>query len=299
MSTIPLRDEKSIPGLLSAMEIELEQCGRDFPDLIPRSRNAVRIVKTFLDHLKSIILASDFGSKQEEILFFKEIKPRFVSELIFHCRVHQVQSSRPLFRNRIQEEYLARQLTRIEYFLQKHRAFYHYMQSNQQNQDEEYFLRGVEDTDLSMDDYFFNADTRFSTGYDYLVSCFKAYERLGSWINEEMQGLPHPYFPQPARPVKLVWTGSKSALIELIYGLQTCGVFNNGAADIKQIATSFEQLYRVDLGGYYRTFQELRMRKKNRTAFLDHVKERLNIRMDELEHQEDLRLKSHVQLRKP
>ncbi len=294
MNTELLPEEKTIPGLLATMEMELEQCGRNFPDLISRSRQAVRIVKSSLDHLKSIILASEFPSKQEEIRFFKETKPRFVSELIFHCRVHQVQSSRPLFRNRIQEEYLSRQLARIEYFLQKHRAFYHYMQSNRQDQDEAYFLRGAVDSYLSMDDYFFNADTRFSTGYDYLVSCFRAYERLGSWISEELQGLPDPYFTNRSKPVKLVWTGPKAALIELVYGLQTSGVFNNGAADIKQIATSFEQLFRVDMGGYYRTFQELRLRKKNRTAFLDRLKERLNLRMDELERQEQSRLKSRA-----
>ena len=45
----------------------------------------------------------------------------------------------------------------------------------------------------------------------------------------------------PRKPnVKLTWTGSKVALIELIYALHTEGVFNNGAADLKNIAEYFE-----------------------------------------------------------
>ncbi|MDH7459858.1 RteC domain-containing protein [Chitinophagaceae bacterium 26-R-25] len=66
-----------------------------------------------------------------------------------------------------------------------------------------------------------------------------------------------------------------------MYALQSLVVFNNGAADIKLLATYFERIFTVDLGNYYRIFQEIRIRKGNRTAFLKSLIERLTQRMDD------------------
>jgi hypothetical protein len=73
---------------------------------------------------------------------------------------------------------------------------------------------------------------------------------------------------QDAPKVNLYWTKSKTALIELIYALHSHDAFDNGRADIKDIAASFEHLFGVELGDYYCTFLELRMRKTGRTKFL-------------------------------
>lgn len=50
-----------------------------------------------------------------------------------------------------------------------------------------------------------------------------------------------------AKPV-LTSAGSKTALIELLYALQSTGVFNNASADVKQIATYFQETFNVELG---------------------------------------------------
>ena len=48
--------------------------------------------------------------------------------------------------------------------------------------------------------------------------------------------------------MKMMWTGSKVALTELIFALHTEGAFNNGAADLKDIAEYFEHIFEIDLG---------------------------------------------------
>mgnify|MGYP000703370779 CR=1 FL=1 len=80
--------------------------------------------------------------------------------------------------------------------------------------------------------------------------------------------------------VKLTWTGSKVALIELIYALHTEGVFNNGAADLKDIAEYFEHTFEIDLGQYRRVFLEIRARKNDRTKFLTTLNDSLQKRME-------------------
>ncbi|MES1220841.1 MAG: RteC domain-containing protein [Bacteroidota bacterium] len=90
---------------------------------------------------------------------------------------------------------------------------------------------------------------------------------------------PEPRSPSPSASLK--WTGPKVALIEMIYALQSSGVFQNGAADIKQVTAFFESVCGVELGNVYNSFQEMRLRKKNRAVFLDLLRDRLIQRMDE------------------
>jgi hypothetical protein len=79
---------------------------------------------------------------------------------------------------------------------------------------------------------------------------------------------------------KLTWTDSKTALIELIYAFHSQASLDNGKVDIKEIATYFEQTFNVDLGDYYKTFLEIRIRKSSRTKYLDSMRESLLKKMD-------------------
>ena len=79
---------------------------------------------------------------------------------------------------------------------------------------------------------------------------------------------------------KLIWTSSKVALTELIYALHSEGVFNNGAADLKDIAENFEHIFEIDLGQYRRTFLEIRARKNDKTKFITTLNDALLKRME-------------------
>jgi len=63
--------------------------------------------------------------------------------------------------------------------------------------------------------------------------------------------------------------------------LHTQGVFNNGNADIKEIAAHFESMFNIELGDYYSTYMEIRIRKTARTKFLNTLKNSLVKRKDE------------------
>lgn len=82
-------------------------------------------------------------------------------------------------------------------------------------------------------------------------------------------------------PKKLKWTGSKVALIELIYALHYHGVFDSGNNDIREVAQYFESAFDIDLGNFYQTYLELRNRKMNRTKFLDVLRDELLKKMEE------------------
>ena len=66
-----------------------------------------------------------------------------------------------------------------------------------------------------------------------------------------------------------------------MYAFHTKGVFNNGAADLKEIASYFEDIFQIDLGQYRRTFLEIRARKTERTKFINALEVTLKKRMDD------------------
>jgi hypothetical protein len=80
---------------------------------------------------------------------------------------------------------------------------------------------------------------------------------------------------------KLLWTGTRAALVELLFGLHAAGVFNNSNASLAQIARYFETMFGMELGNFHRAFQEIRNRKSGRTNFIDSLKKKLVERMDE------------------
>ncbi|MFZ6011415.1 MAG: RteC domain-containing protein [Bacteroidota bacterium] len=51
--------------------------------------------------------------------------------------------------------------------------------------------------------------------------------------------------------------------------------------DIKVIASAFEEVFNISLGDYYRTFQDMRIRKRSQTPFLDHLREKFTYRISD------------------
>ncbi|MDE5417605.1 RteC domain-containing protein [Labilibaculum sp. DW002] len=82
---------------------------------------------------------------------------------------------------------------------------------------------------------------------------------------------------------QLKWTESKTALVELIYGLHSSKSINDGKEGIKRIAQLFESMFDIDLGDVYHTFSEVRNRKIEQTKFLDLLKDSLLTKMKEID----------------
>jgi len=80
---------------------------------------------------------------------------------------------------------------------------------------------------------------------------------------------------------KLFWTDTKKAAIELIYAIHSSKSINSGKVDIKELASAFERVLHIKLGDLYHGFIEIRLRKKERTRYLDNLKDSLIQRMDE------------------
>jgi len=252
-----------------------------------QATKSIAAVVDSMSALKSYIKDYKFKNAEEEIHFFKRLKPRFSNQLIYFMKVQKIETERPNGSHKVQCKYLSQELDRLKYFFDNNLAFYKYYRNDATHLDEKYFTRQPYDINLNLDPHIFDHDPNFSTSHDYKIARLLANEMLESYLKNALADLEmqeHKSTEAIDLPkFKLSWTGSKAALIELLYGLHSVSAFNNGKAEIKHIATYLEAVFDVDLGNYYRTFQEIRIRKKNRTSFIDTIKNCLVGKMDEID----------------
>jgi hypothetical protein len=269
--------------LLNNLNEQLNFIDLEIDDQIKKCEQAITVILKSINELKKAATKTNFKSKSEEIQFFKEIKPQFTSKLIYFNRVYKIEMKKPNGGNKILKKYYNNELLKLKAFFDNELEFYQYFRSGSTYLDYKYFLRGEFDIKLALDSYYFESDISFATSHDFKVATILANDLIELYLENQLLMLENNENSEKSQRkpnVKLTWTGSKVALIELIYALHTEGVFNNGAADLKDIAEYFEHTFEIDLGQYRRVFLEIRARKSDRTKFLTTLNDSLQKRME-------------------
>ena len=240
--------------------------------------NAIVLVLQKIEEVKKHIQEKGFKDAEEEILFFKQLKPQLVSKLIFFNSIYKIETKRPRGGDKIIRKYLNIELSKIKRYFDANLEFYKYYRTNSTHLDNKYFVRGKHDIKLSLDTYYFEADHNFTTSHDYKVAKIIANDLIQVYLEDQLNNNSQKrIWENPP----LNWTGSKTSLIELIYSLHSQGSIDNGNADIKIIAKTFENMFNIDLGDFYHSYLELKAWKMNRTKFRDSLRDALIKRMDE------------------
>lgn len=255
----------------------------EIDDPILRSENAINVIITSIEKLKTIFEKEKIKSVDQEIDFFKNIKPKFTSKLIYYNAIYKIETKKPHGGERILKKYLNHELEKLKRYFDNNLDFYKYYRTGSNYLDHKYFTRGKFDIKLALDSFYFEVDHSFSTSHDFKVGKIMAHDLIQVYLEDKLLMMENrePRVKSQVNPkVKQNWTGSKVALIELLYALHTEGVFNNGASDLKDIAEYFENIFNIDLGQYHRAFLEIRMRKSEQTKFLNSLKEKLVKRME-------------------
>jgi hypothetical protein len=272
-----------ITQLLSDLNEQLNFTDLEIDDPIKRCENAIDITLKSLQKLKFLFEKEKIKSHEQEIDFFKNVKPKFTSKLIYYNAVFKIETKKPHGGERILKKYLYNELDKLKRYFDSNLDFYRYYRTGSSYLDHKYFVRGKFDVKLALDSFYFEADHTFSTSHDFKVAKILAHDLIQVYLEDKLLIMENkdPKEKSQVQPkVKQIWTGSKVALIELLYALHTEGVFNNGASDLKDIAEYLEAVFDIDLGQYHRAFLEIRMRKSDQTKFLNTLKEKLVKRME-------------------
>ena len=263
---------------LHKLETEINDLEIETDHSIQRIEAVIGIILKCLSEVKKYVLNRGFKNIGEEIHFFKYQKPTIVSKLIYYNAIYKIETKKPYGSKPI-KKYLNDELRKLKRYFDNNLEFYKYYRTNNSFIDDKLFVRGKYDIKLSLDTFYFEADHRFSTSHDYKVAKIIANDLIQVYLEDQLHNTA--YRDKSTDLPKLNWTGSKTAMIELIYALYSQGVFDNGNADIKVIAKTFERTFNLDLGDFYHTFMELKSRKINSTKFLDSLRDALIRKMDE------------------
>ena len=271
--------------LISEYQMHLDVLESRTEDILYKAEHGISRTEKFIKLLRQKVLELGFNNTEEEISFFKHIKPQVFSKLIYYVKLFNIESKRPRSSSKFQIKYLNAHINKLQVYFNDNLDFYHYYRRGATTLDAEYFIRGKADLRSPTESYHFFVDDQFATSQDTTVAMIMAYDMLIVYLQQEIEKLEtnnNTYQNAMKNSTsKLFWTGSKTELIELIYALQISGAINSGTVDIKELASVFEQLFNVELGNYYHTFMEIRARKSSKTKFMDKLTDSLNKRFED------------------
>jgi hypothetical protein len=271
-------------SLMSELDHQLKSIPLETENQVQLAEQAIKNSVAALEKLKTFFIKYKRLNKKEEIEFFRDIKPRFVAKVIYYNEIYTIETNKPFGSQKTMGKYYKAEVNKLNVFFKKNQEFYRYYRTCNNCLDNKFFIRAKYDLKLMVDSYYFQSDHRFTTSHDYKVARILANDEIKVFLEEQIEKLGRKTItiqsPSPL-PKGPKWTGSKVELIELIYALHTEGVFNNGTSGLKEVTTFFETAFDIDLGQFNRVFLEIRNRKSDRTKFLNTLKNKLMIRMDE------------------
>jgi hypothetical protein len=262
--------------LYNALENELYILSLERKPECLRLKGAVRICKKAMTILKRYISNYFFDNLEEEICFFKQIKPLFYSQYIYYISIYNFHIKQPAGTREDLNQFITTELGDLKRFFDNNRAFYQYYRLQSTHSDNIYFTRSGQEIYTDLEDY--QADEMFSTSHDYKLSKIIANERYQEYLEDQINIAEG---GGSCNQCPIIWTSNQTDLIELIYALAESGAINNGNIEIKHLIENFQSLFHVDLHHYYRKYTDITNRKKERTVFLDKLKSGLIRRMEE------------------
>ena len=270
--------------ILAKIDAEIESIGFNNDITMNDALHMIEYIIPLYDQLRKFIVDYNFLSIEDEIYFFKELKPNILGRYLYFNKVYKIESQCPNGSNEVIKEYLNNELGGLTYFFHRNLDFYQYYRSKSTIYDAYYFVRGKADLRLCTDSAQFDKDPNFSTGYDYKVAKIIANEMLRIYLNKRLVKLEsnNQIEDNLQRCLKYPFrfTGKKVFLIELGYSLASSGDINNGNVEIKEIMNFLSTIFHIDLGDYYASYIAMKERK-DRTAYLHHLIESLVKRMNE------------------
>lgn len=261
-------EEKGFASLtmLENFKRELEDIKTKFTDPILEAEAVISYCERHLTTLKENTINLGFVSKENEITFFKHIKPQILGTKIYYIEKYKLLLKRPVGLPVEWETFLLQHSSVLNWFMQANSQYYQYYRAGATDRDAEYFLRANTHTDPFTDAYI-DIDKSFSTGYDLIFAKIISNEMLAALLNE-WRAAPVTQNIRAQKSKKLRWTDSKTALIEFVYALHALGCFNEGKASLELIFSVFEDEFDINLGNTSRMFQDIIFRKKGTNVHL-------------------------------
>lgn len=284
--TNPKNPMNKYAHIINKLEVELEEIKLSNEDLLIITEKSIKAIQTSLLKLKKITQNSKFDKQADEIIFFKSIKPTIVAKLIYQVKLFNIESKYIAGTKNSQIDYLEKSIIKLQEYFNDNQEIYIYFRRSDTHLDHHYFLVKNKNLRIHPDNLLSISDESFATTHDTTYANFIANTMLIKYLKGEIDNIQKNKNEEIVPEINihssnLFWTGNKVDLVELIYALHASKVINRGKVGIKEIAAVFETIFNIDIGGFYRIYLEIRLRKTNKTKFLDVLKTKFLKRMNQ------------------
>jgi len=175
-----------INQLLTDLNEQLNFTDLEIDDPIKRCENAIDIILKSMQKLKLLFEKEKNKSQDYEVDFFKNVKPKFTSKLIFYNAVFKIETKKPHGGERIIKKYLNNELDKLKRYFDSNLDFYRYYRTGSSYLDHKYFVRGKFDVKLALDSFYFEADHTFSTSHDFKVAKILAHDLIQVYLEDKL-----------------------------------------------------------------------------------------------------------------
>ena len=264
-------------GLLN----ELESIQSTTLDTIKQADLSIVLCRNLLSKFKKYIISERYKDVILEIEFFKETKQIPLSNLIYFSEVRSFETQFPKGNKTLQKQAILKKVNKLNRFFMVNMDFNQYIEQGRMYLDDRYFTRTYFNKFNVTTSKYYYRDPEFSTSHDLLLGKLLANKRLVKYLEDRLKRLNRRNGTKVESVQKgFQWTSSKAALVELIYALNHTRSINNGNIELKEIVRRFQEVFDFDLKDFYKTYSEIKGRKKSRTKFLDELSASLLFRMD-------------------
>ncbi|MEN8857372.1 MAG: RteC domain-containing protein [Flavobacteriaceae bacterium] len=245
----------------------------------------LELAKEVLNDLRVYIRTNKFKDSDEEIDFFKHIKPNIYADYIFYNSLLKYHVNKPNTTNSILKNHLKNELKKLESEKRKNLKFYQYYKHNNTYLDHLYFLRENKQLDLFSIDISIYLDSEFYTSHDKLAAEVITYDLLTNFYKLEinkLKSISSGKFDDTNQNNKtpLNWTASKTDLVELVYALKVSGAVNTGNINTKELVSIFSSLFNIEVSNHYKIYSDIKNRSTERTKFLKKLVEDFQTKLE-------------------
>jgi hypothetical protein len=257
----------------------LEQLNSSEPDINIRAIKAAELIKNTLENFRTKIRKEGFRSTEDEIHFFKYVKPRINSYLIFYSVLAEIETSKITLNVEELKLFIDKKERKFRRVMRENIDFVQYYNAGLCHLDKIYFVREANFIWMTKNSAHQLTDPEFNVSHDLVAANILAFDLYKKHLSPkpELQATYGP--PAP----KLKWTASKSDFIELVYALQATTAINYGENEIKEICTALQSVFQVHIEDPYRIFIDLANRKTAPLKFIPKLEEGFLRKVDEIE----------------
>ncbi len=238
-------------------------------DIVKQCNLSILLCRDMLIEFKREVAKKQFKDVVTEIEFFKEIKTVPLSNFLFFSDIRSFETRFPKGNKEAQKVFTQKKIDKINRFYIYNIDFVQYIEQNRTYLDDRYFTRAYFNPLNTTHSKHFR-DPDFNTSHDLLLAKLKAHKKSMVYLKDRLQNLGRKNgYNSKSLCQSLKWTGTKTEFTELIYALYQYKAINGGKTDLKEVASTLSKIFDFDLGDFYKTYSDIKSRKKSRTKFLD------------------------------